>query len=73
MKAKRKILTVVSGLLKASSVVAGLSVYAGYLPPQVAPAALIVFASVSALKDFLKGVGDILDDGKKNNSFGKDK
>jgi hypothetical protein len=36
---------------------------------QATPAGLIVFAAASFLKDTVNRVGDLLDDGKSNDSF----
>lgn len=38
-------------------------------PAQATPAGLIVFAAASFLKDSVNRLGDILDDGKPNESF----
>lgn len=56
---------------KGLAVVAGLSAYANYIPEKWLPVAAIAFAVASVLKDSVNRIGDLLDDGKENNSFGK--
>ena len=54
---------------KAASFVAGLAVYADVLPPKYAPIAALVFAAASLSKDTVNRIGDLADDGVKNDSF----
>jgi len=61
-----RVLTTIGKLL---SVVAGLSAYADVIPAKYALVAAIAFAVASTLKDTVRVVGDLLDDGKKNDSF----
>lgn len=56
-------------LTKIGSVGAGAASALGFLPPSVGTWAIIAFGCVSAFKDFLVHIGDILDDGKANDSF----
>lgn len=61
-----RVLTTIGKLL---SVVAGLSAYADVIPAKYALVAAIAFAVASTLKDTVRVIGDLLDDGKKNDSF----
>ena len=56
-------------IVKWLSVLLGLSAVSGMLPEKVAPIATIVFMVVSSLKDSLVNLGDLIDDGIKNQSF----
>ena len=57
-----KILTLVG---KVAGVIAGLNVIP-FVPPQYG---LFIFAGASILKDVVNRVGDLVDDGKQNDSF----
>ena len=64
-----KYLKVVTTLVKVASVVAGLSAYSDLIPAKYAGVAVIAFGLASILKDMFVKVGDLLDDGKANDSF----
>lgn len=51
------------------SVIAGLATLADALPPKYGAWAVAAFGVVSAIKDSLVKVGDLLDDGTANQSF----
>ena len=54
---------------KGLSLAGGLAIYVDKLPASWLPIVGIVFAVASILKDVVNRVGDIVDDGKVNNSF----
>ena len=56
-------------LTKVGSVGAGAASALGFLPPSVMTWAVIAFGVVSAVKDCLIHIGDILDNGKADDSF----
>lgn len=62
-------LNILVPVIKWLSVLAGLASVAEALPPKVAGWAIAAFGIVSALKDSLVRVGDLLDDGVRNDSF----
>ena len=55
--------------LKGASVVTGLAAYNDLVPAKYAAIAAIVFAGASILKDTVNRIGDLLDDGIKNDSW----
>jgi hypothetical protein len=60
-----KVLHVIAWLCKALGIFGALNAI-----PFIDPArGLVIFAAASLFKDFLLGLGDVLDDGKRNNSF----
>lgn len=63
---KLQLLTTAAKIL---AVISGASAYADMIPPKFAIPAAIVFAAASTLKDLVRTVGDLLDDGQRNNSF----
>ena len=54
---------------KLVGLLAGLGSYAEALPPKWAPIGAILFGASSILKDAINRLGDLLDDGKVNQSF----
>ncbi len=58
-----------SNIIKVLSLVSGAGAYFGWLPPQAAPVAVIVFGAASTLKDLLVKAGDLADNGKLDGSF----
>lgn len=56
-------------IIKLASLVAGLAVYAEALPAKWVPLAAIAFGIASILKDAANRLGDLLDDGKDNDSY----
>lgn len=55
--------------LKVVSVVTGLAAYNDLVPAKYAVVAAFVFGLASILKDAFTSVGDLLDDGMRNDSF----
>lgn len=66
---KANILKVITWTAKAASVMTGLAAYMHYIPEQFKDVAIITFAAASLLKDTVNRIGDLVDDGKENNSF----
>ncbi len=66
---KETTIKVISLVIKILAFVTGLSAYAGALPEKWLVIAGLAFGAASILKDFLNRVGDLIDDGKENNSF----
>lgn len=66
MKTSIRILALVG---KFAGIVAGLGAYADALPPKYASIGILVFGISSVLKDSVNRLGDLLDDGKANDSF----
>jgi len=64
-------LKVLSFIGKIAGLAAGASAYAGMIPEKFALIGLFVFGGASILKDTVNRVGDLIDDGKENNSFGR--
>lgn len=64
-----KSLKIISIIGKILGLVAGGAAYVDKLPEKWAAIGIIVFGISSVLKDTVNRVGDILDDGKENNSF----
>jgi hypothetical protein len=66
-----KILLWLALVIKAASAVTGLATLpqVDMLPPKWAGYAAIAFAGASVLKDICNRIGDLLDDGKLNQSF----
>lgn len=62
-------LKVCSLVVKILSLLTGFAVYADKLPQKWAAIAAIAFGIASVLKDGVNRVGDLLDDGKANDSF----
>jgi len=56
-------------LTKAASFGSGLTSALGFLPPSVGVWSAVIFMGISSIKDGLIHIGDILDDGKQNDSF----
>ncbi len=56
---------------KGLSMAAGLSAYTQWIPEKYLPWAVLGFGVASILKDGVNRIGDLLDDGKENGSFGK--
>ena len=69
MLSKKNILRTLHWAGKASGLVLGFASYQKYVPEEYAPVALLIFGAASFLKDTIKGAGDLVDDGKKNDSF----
>lgn len=65
----QKILKLLSLLGKFAGVVAGLGAYTDQLPAKWANLGFFIFAGASILKDAVNRAGDLLDDGKANDSF----
>ena len=65
----KTLLTVIVPVVKWLSIISGMASMAEMLPPKIAGYAVAAFAIVSALKDTLIKVGDMLDDGQRNDSF----
>jgi hypothetical protein len=66
---KRNVIKFLSVGVKLLSVGGGLAAYTHIIPASYLPIAALAFASASLLKDTLIGIGDIVDDGVKNDSF----
>jgi hypothetical protein len=64
-----KTMLVLMKVVRALSAVTALGTVAEVLPPKVGNWAIVAFVVVTALKDFLIKLGDVLDDGKSNQSF----
>ena len=62
-------LRVISYVVKAASFVAAVCASAGYLPQEVMPTVLLIFAGASLVKDTANRVGDLMDNGKEDGSF----
>lgn len=58
--------------VKIASVVTGLAAYNDLVPAKYAAVAAFAFAVASVAKDAFTKLGDLLDDGQANNSFGRD-
>jgi hypothetical protein len=54
---------------KVLTLASGLAIYADKLPAEWAPVLVIVFGAFSILKDLVNRIGDLVDDGKLNQSF----
>lgn len=67
MKNKTLHLLTLAGKLLA--VLVGFAAYADWIPGKYKAIAVAIFAIASILKEAVKGIGDILDDGIANNSF----
>lgn len=63
------VLKVVTVSVKLMSILTAASAYADLIPAKWLPIAGIVFAVASTFKDAFTKLGDLLDDGKENNSF----
>ena len=66
---KEKILLALTLAVKILSILAGGAAYMNYIPEKWMPVAVIVFGCSSAIKDCIRQVGDLLDDGLDNDSF----
>lgn len=66
---KAKTIRILAAIGKAASAATGLAAYTHFLPPSWLPAAAVGFAGVSAAKEIALVIGDLADDGKRNNSF----
>lgn len=62
-------LKVLSIALKVASIITGLAAYNDLIPAKFQAIAVIVFAVASVGKDAFTKLGDLLDDGVKNDSF----
>jgi len=64
-----KAIKVISIVGKLAGLIAGGAAYADKIPEKYAAVGILVFGISSVLKDAVNRVGDLLDDGKENNSF----
>lgn len=62
---KDKVLTTLTAVGKALGFITGLGGIP-FVPPQTG---ILIFAGASTLKEVVKFIGDLTDDGKKNDSF----
>lgn len=62
---KDKILTTLTAVGKALGFITGLGAIP-FVPPQTG---ILIFAGASTLKEVVRFIGDLTDDGKKNDSF----
>lgn len=66
---KTNTLRTCSAVVKLVSILTGLASYVHMLPEKWSSIAVMVFMVASATKDYAISIGDVADDGKKNQSF----
>lgn len=66
---KQTVLKILSWSLKVLAVLGGGAAYMHMIPEKWGAIAVLVFGLASILKDTVNRIGDLLDDGKANQSF----
>lgn len=64
-----KALKIISLVAKIFSIIGGLTAYAGMIPEKWGHIAILVFGIASVLHHTVVQIGDLIDDGKDNDSF----
>jgi hypothetical protein len=65
-----RILRFLTGMFAILTAICGLATLLEQLPPQYAAVGLLFTTALLGIKDLVISIGDLLDDGKRNNSFG---